>query len=73
MTEVENFNDMPLFADLVVHQNRTMGEFTHLRSFADGSSHAGKANKQFDVVEQGTAETSSGFTVVFGDMADNFG
>jgi len=73
MTEVENFNDVAVFADLVVNQNRAMGKFTHPRSLANGSTHAGKAAQQFDVVEQGTAETSSGFTVVLGDMADNFG
>jgi hypothetical protein len=73
MPQVENFHDMSVFAQLVIHQNGAVREFPDPRSFADYAAHTGKPHEQFDVVQQRIAETGSSLGVVFGDVADYFG
>jgi len=43
-----------------------------LAPLADGAAHSGKASQQFNVVEQGIAETRGSLAVVFGNVADDF-
>jgi hypothetical protein len=70
---MENLHEVLVLSDLVIHQDGAMREFTHSRPRADATAHARKTNQQFDVVEQGIAETRGSFTVVLGNVADDFG
>lgn len=69
---MEYLHEALVLADSVVRQNGAMREFTHPRPRADGASHAGKTTQQFDVIEQGIAETRGRFTIVLGNAADDF-
>ena len=72
MPEMKYLQQELVFEDLVVHQNGAMREFTYSRPLADGAAHSGKASQQFNVVEQGIAETRGSLAVVFGNVADDF-
>src|SRR5580700_7659584 len=72
MPQVENFHHTFVFAQLVIDQNWAVREFSDPRPFADCAAHAGKPSQKLDVVQQRVSETRSSFSVIFGDMADDF-
>ena len=71
MPEVEDFDELPVFANLIVNQDWTVQQLTYARTFSDLATHARIAGQQFHVIEQGITETRSRLIVVFGDMAND--
>jgi hypothetical protein len=48
----------------VVNQERAVNQFPNLRTLPDDAAHAGKADQQINVVQQGTAEAGRCIRVV---------
>jgi len=72
VSEVEDFHNTLVLADLVVNQNRCVRQFSHVGPLANSAAHTGKAAQQFNVVQQRIAEASGGVRVIFGDVANDF-
>jgi hypothetical protein len=70
--KVKNFYHMPVFANLVIDQNRTVQQFPHTRPFSDRSSHAREITQKINVVEQRLTKTRSSLIIIFGNVPDDF-
>jgi hypothetical protein len=57
MTEVEHLYRIPVFLDLVVHENRSVHQFTHARPLTDDVAHVWESRKQIHMIEQSIAKT----------------
>ena len=73
MAEMKDLNQMVLFMDLVVDENRGVDELTNLRPISSDVPHVGKPGEQIDVIEQGHSKAGSGFVVVLGYMPNYLG
>src|SRR5258707_1391774 len=70
--KVKNFYHMPVFANLVIDQNRTVQQFPHTRPFSDRSSHAREITQKINVVEQRLTKTRGSLIIIFGNVPDDF-
>ena len=50
MAEVEYFDEVFVFANLVIGENRAVKQFADTRAFTNDAAHVGKARLQFHVV-----------------------
>ncbi len=71
MTKVKDFNEVLVFADLVVEENGAVQKFAHARALSNATAHAREASQELHMVEKRVAETCSGFWVIFSDAADD--
>jgi len=72
VTNMKNFHNVLVFAELVVHEDGAVRQLPHSRSLANDAAHAGKTRQQSNVVQQRTAKARGSFPIVFGNMADEF-
>src|SRR5262249_4685525 len=72
VAEVQNFDQPLVLADLVVHQDRTVGEFTYPSALANCGAHSRGSREQLHMIEQGIAEAFRGSRIILGNVADNF-
>ena len=71
MSEMKDFDEPPVFTNLVIDQNRAVQQFSDVGPFSDDTTHAGISSQQFHMIEQGVAKTGSGLIVIFGDIAND--
>ena len=57
MPKMKDFDEMFVFAYLVVDKNRTVRKLPHAGALSYAAAHARKADQQLDVVEEGIAES----------------
>jgi hypothetical protein len=69
---VEDFDEVFVFTELVIDQNRAMGQFPHASPFANCAPHPRESSQQFHVVEQRITEALGSLGIVFGNMPDDF-
>ena len=73
MPQVKNFDQVFVFAKLVIDQNRAVRQLPHSGSLSYGAAHSRKSRQEFHVVEQGIAEALRGLWIIFGDVLDDAG
>ena len=70
---MKDFDEVFVFAKLVIDQNRRMRQFPHTSSLTNRAAHARESRQEFHMVEQGIAEALSGLWIIFGNVADDIG
>ena len=66
---MKDFDQVLIFAKLVIDQNRAMRQFPHSSPLANRAAHTRKPRQELRVVKQGIAEAFSGLWVIFGNLA----
>jgi hypothetical protein len=72
MTKVKHFDNVLIFADSVVNENRAVLEFSYAGTFSDRATHPGESAQQIHVIQYGVAKARGGFAIIIGNMADDF-
>jgi len=69
---VEDFDEVSVFTDLVVHENGAVRQFSNTNLFTNCAAHARESTQQFHMVEQRTTESLCSLGIILGDMTDDF-